>query len=67
MTEITENLHTHTYRCKHAEGDVNDYCREAAKAGLSIVGISDHVPFPDNRWLDVRMHYSENYMTILMI
>jgi len=56
---INENLHTHTWRCKHASGDVSDYCEAAIEAGLSILGMSDHVPFPDNRWLNVRMHYSE--------
>jgi histidinol-phosphatase (PHP family) len=52
---ITRNLHTHTYRCKHAEGDVEDYCKSALQLGLKELGISDHTPLPDNRWDFVRM------------
>ena len=47
---IKSNYHTHNYRCGHATGNVEDYCNEAIKAGLEILGISDHLPFPDNRW-----------------
>ena len=54
---IASNLHTHTYRCNHAEGDVDDYCREAVKAGLDTMGMSDHTALPDDRWLGVRMPY----------
>ena len=39
------NYHTHTYRCCHAEGDVRDYVEEAAKRGLSILGMADHTPY----------------------
>ena len=39
------NYHTHTYRCGHAEGGEADYAREAEKAGLRILGISDHTPY----------------------
>jgi len=53
------NYHTHTYRCKHATGDVADYCRAAQKAGLTALGISDHAALPDNRWHSVRMDYAE--------
>lgn len=53
------NYHTHTFRCKHAEGDVDDYCSSAVAAGLEVLGISDHTPFPDNRWLPIRMHIDE--------
>ncbi len=52
---IEANLHTHTYRCKHAQGDVADYCREAAARGLRTLGFSDHTPLPDGRWQSVRM------------
>ncbi len=53
------NLHTHTYRCKHASGDVIDYGRAALSAGLDVLGMSDHTPLPDQRWLHVRMEWSE--------
>jgi len=45
-----KNYHTHTYRCGHAIGDVDDYVQAARKAGLSELGFSDHMPHPDPRW-----------------
>ncbi len=66
--KIKANYHTHNYRCGHATGTVDDYCDEAIKSGLEILGISDHVPFPDDRWhimeykgrqLQIRMLVSE--------
>ncbi|OQX27954.1 MAG: hypothetical protein BWK80_02610 [Desulfobacteraceae bacterium IS3] len=56
---ITKEYHTHTYRCKHAEGDVSDYCEAAISKGLTVLGISDHVPLPDKRWDGIRMDMSE--------
>ena len=53
------NFHTHTYRCKHAEGDVADYCEEAVKRGMKTLGFSDHSALPDDRWIEVRMDYAE--------
>ena len=53
------NYHTHTFRCKHAAGDVDDYCEMALVEGLKVIGISDHTPFPDNRWLAIRMNILE--------
>ncbi|MBN1579401.1 MAG: histidinol-phosphatase [Anaerolineae bacterium] len=56
---IISNLHTHTYRCKHAAGNVNDYCRAAIDRGMTILGFSDHTALPDNRWPGIRMDFSE--------
>lgn len=57
---FTANWHTHTARCKHASGQVADYCRAAVAAGLRTLGFSDHTPFPgDNRWFGVRMAMAE--------
>lgn len=53
------NLHTHTYRCKHACGDINDYIEAAIEHNVECLGISDHTPLPDNRWLGVRMHMDD--------
>lgn len=39
------DLHTHHYRCGHADGDIEDYIIEAMNAGLSVIGISDHSPY----------------------
>ena len=49
------NYHTHTYLCKHAEGDASAYAEEAARQKIEILGFSDHTPLPDNRWPEVRM------------
>ena len=57
--KILANLHTHTRRCKHAQGAAADYCQAALAAGVGVLGFSDHAALPDNRWLDVRMHSSE--------
>ena len=52
------NYHTHTERCRHAQGTEEDYIREALKAGVSILGFSDHAPFPDHDF-GFRMPYDE--------
>lgn len=56
---IDINLHTHTYRCKHARGDAAEYCDEALARGLRTLGFSDHTPLPDGRWPSVRMALAE--------
>jgi len=53
-----ENYHTHTFRCNHADGDVSDYAKAAVEQGLTLLGMSDHTPLPDNRWLYMRMGIS---------
>ena len=53
------NLHTHTARCGHARGAVDEYCREAMKQGIAVLGFSDHAPFPDGRFAESRMEFSE--------
>lgn len=40
------NYHTHTPRCKHAEGTEEAYVRCAIDAGLQTLGFSDHTPYP---------------------
>ena len=39
------NFHTHTYRCQHAKGDIEDYVRSALDHGITTLGISDHTPW----------------------
>jgi len=55
----TAVYHTHTFRCKHATGEVIDYARAAAAAGLRRMGATDHTPVPDGRWDSVRMRLDE--------
>lgn len=40
------NYHTHTPRCRHAEGAEREYVESALAAGLEILGFSDHAPCP---------------------
>lgn len=54
-----ENYHTHTERCKHATGCMEDYIIAAIENGVTTLGMSEHTPFPDNRWLSVRMCMDE--------
>lgn len=39
------NYHTHTTRCKHAEGEEHEYVEKAIEAGYEILGFSDHAPY----------------------
>ena len=39
------NLHTHTWRCNHAEGNEKQYVENALKAGLEVLGFADHTPY----------------------
>lgn len=61
------NLHTHTARCKHASGRMEEYCRAARDAGVRVLGWSDHTPFPDARIAHIRMDWNEfpEYLTDL--
>ena len=39
------NYHTHTPRCRHAQGTEREYIENAVKGGLKILGFSDHAPY----------------------
>ena len=52
------NFHTHTQRCKHAIGSEREYVSAAIEKNMSILGFSDHGPFPDKDY-GSRMDYSE--------
>ncbi len=38
------DIHIHTKRCHHAEGDLEDYVKEAIKKRIKIIGFSEHAP-----------------------
>ena len=40
------NYHTHTPRCKHAEGPDEAYVQAAIQAGFTSLGFADHTPWP---------------------
>ena len=56
---LRRNLHSHTYRCKHATGDALDYVSAAHECGADTYGISDHTPLPKDRFNNVRMALAE--------
>ncbi|MWV46879.1 histidinol-phosphatase HisJ family protein [Paenibacillus sp. HJL G12] len=39
------DLHTHHFRCGHADGNIRDYIEAGIAAGLQAIGISDHTPY----------------------
>ncbi|MEK3884174.1 histidinol-phosphatase [Paenibacillus sp. PL2-23] len=39
------DLHTHHFRCGHADGSIEDYIEAGIKHGLQVIGISDHSPY----------------------
>lgn len=51
------NYHTHTARCRHAEGSEEAYVKNAIERGLQILGFSDHTPqyFPGDYYSTMRM------------
>ncbi len=40
------DLHTHTSRCGHAEGDPAAYVAAAMRAGIDVLAFTDHLPLP---------------------
>lgn len=52
------NYHTHTKRCQHAQGTEEDYVKSAIESNISILGFSDHAPFP-NHDFGFRMPFKE--------
>lgn len=51
------NYHTHTWRCNHAVGTEEGYVKAAIRAGMKILGFSDHTPylFPGDYYSNFRM------------
>ena len=43
--KMTYNYHTHTYRCRHANGKIEDYIKRAIACGVTQMGFSDHAPY----------------------
>ena len=53
------NLHTHTFRCRHAEGDIPDMIAAAKENGYTTLGFSEHSILNDDVWMNVRMRKDE--------
>jgi histidinol-phosphatase (PHP family) len=45
MLAMKFDLHTHHFRCGHADGNIRDYIEAGIAAGLGVIGISDHTPY----------------------
>ena len=46
-TQLRVNLHTHTRRCRHAaDEDDRAWVEAAIRAGIRVLGFSDHCPWP---------------------
>ncbi|MBQ7821428.1 MAG: histidinol-phosphatase [Clostridia bacterium] len=43
--KMTYNYHTHTYRCRHANGKIEEYIKRAIACGVTHMGFSDHAPY----------------------
>ena len=58
------NYHTHCELCRHAEGTVEDYVKQAITEGFDVLGMSDHLPYPDYDF-GYRMEFAEiwDYIT----
>lgn len=52
------NYHTHCDMCRHAGGSIEEYVKEAVEKGLDVLGMSDHLPYPDIDY-GYRMMYDE--------
>ena len=55
------NYHSHTPRCRHANGSEEEYIKRALEQGLQIFGFSDHTPqyFPGDYYSFMRMYPEE--------
>lgn len=61
------DFHTHTMLCGHAEGELEEYVKEAIKRKIKIYGVSDHAPLPDNlrEGVSMRQDQAEDYIAIV--
>lgn len=55
------NYHTHTYRCRHASGTVEEYVKRAVDNGIEFMGFAEHFPlrFDDGSESGVRLPTNE--------
>ena len=56
---VRTNYHTHMYLCKHANGTVEDYVKEAINNNFTDIGMSDHAPWDMLHDRSVRMEVSD--------
>ena len=39
------NYHTHAKYCKHGEGNISEYVKNAVKTNMQELGFTCHIPF----------------------
>ena len=68
--DLIANYHTHTTRCRHANGTARDYVESAIAGGLKILGFADHSPyvFDGDYYSGFRMklEQTEDYVSSLL-
>ncbi|MEM1445869.1 MAG: histidinol-phosphatase [Planctomycetota bacterium] len=58
-TPLVYETHMHTTLCKHAEGDLWEYCERAIVRGLAGITVTCHCPMPEGHSSHVRMEPSQ--------
>jgi histidinol-phosphatase (PHP family) len=53
--EIKTDYHLHTWRCKHATGEMEFYVEQAILLNLEEIAFTDHIPLPDEFDIEHRM------------
>lgn len=57
------NYHTHNALCGHADGTIEEYTLAAIDLGFEILGMSDHIPYPNDDYSHrMPMSEFENYL-----
>ncbi len=56
---VMYETHSHTYLCRHATGEPNDYVKVAQQRGLKGIFFTCHNPIPGGRGVNVRMSCEE--------
>jgi histidinol-phosphatase (PHP family) len=66
------DYHTHTYRCGHAIGTLDEYIESAIAKGIGEIGLTDHLWLyfedpakRDSRWAMPEDQYAEHYAEML--
>ncbi|MHA1284142.1 MAG: histidinol-phosphatase HisJ [Promethearchaeota archaeon] len=60
---ILEDWHTHSERCHHATGTLEDFIKKGIDLGLRTIGLSDHFPYEFLNNIE-RIPYKEYAMTL---
>lgn len=55
----TFNLHTHTWRCGHAEGEDYEYIENAVERGFQCLGFSEHIQYRVDNGKYNRINFEE--------